>query len=117
MSESTPIEVETQDRTKDVFNAFNQHASSQRTETKQRVLDSLRGWYPDSHVTAVSQRGCSLLEYAAAGKATAEAVATEQHIATRQWKAVGTGVEKKTHPGKLDDEYSFAKCVSLLFVL
>lgn len=93
-----------------VFDAFNHHASAQRVETKQHVLNTLRKQYSEYHVTAVDAGQCSLLEFAAAGKATATFEGQEELFhATREWKPVGTGVEKKTHPGILQDDYSFAR--------
>ena len=93
-----------------VFDTFNSHASAQRLETKQYVLNTLRKQYPEHHVTVVDAGSCSLLEFAAAGKAVATLEAQEEMFhATREWKPVGTGVEKKTHPGRLQDDYNFAR--------
>ncbi|KAF2450896.1 P-loop containing nucleoside triphosphate hydrolase protein [Karstenula rhodostoma CBS 690.94] len=93
-----------------VFDAFSEHAGQQRVETKQRVLNIIRKQYPQHHVTVVDAGGCSLLEFAAAGKATASHEADDETFnATRQWKPVGTGIEKKTHPGTLQDDFHFAR--------
>ncbi|KAL1611973.1 hypothetical protein SLS60_000196 [Paraconiothyrium brasiliense] len=93
-----------------VFDAFNEHASQKRIETKQRVLNNIRKQYPQYHVTVVDAGGCSLLEFAAAGKAKSSHEADDETFnATRQWQPVGSGIEKKTHPGKLQDEFHFAR--------
>ncbi|KAL5424679.1 hypothetical protein PMIN04_003062 [Paraphaeosphaeria minitans] len=93
-----------------VFDAFSEHAGQQRTETKQRVLNIIRKQYPQHHVTVVDSGSCSLLEFAAAGKATYSHEADDETFnATRQWKPVGSGVEKKMHPGSLQDEFHFAR--------
>ncbi|KAJ4292490.1 hypothetical protein N0V90_009152 [Kalmusia sp. IMI 367209] len=110
MSSSNDIAASTTENDKHVFNTFKQHASGERIETKQSVLNFIREEYPEYHVTAVDAGSCSLLEFAAAGKATAKADAEEETFnATREWKPVGTGVEKKTHPGRLQDDYHFAR--------
>ena len=97
---------------KSVFDAYNNHASAPRSETKQYVLNTLREWYQDHHVTVVDAGPCSLLEFAAAGKAEVVLEASDDTFhATREWKPVGTGVEKKAHPGRLQDDYQFARCV------
>ncbi|KAF1973629.1 proteasome-activating nucleotidase [Bimuria novae-zelandiae CBS 107.79] len=93
-----------------VYSRFNDHASAQRVETKQRVLNILRQEYPEYRVTVVDAGPCSLLEFAAAGKAEAVFQADDESFnATREWKPVGTGIEKKTHPGTLNDDYHFAR--------
>lgn len=93
-----------------VFDAFSEHASQQRIETKQRVLNIIRKQYPQHHVTVVDLATCSLLEFAGAGKATfAHEADDETFNATRAWKPVGSGVEKKTHPGRLQDDFHFAR--------
>ncbi|OAG05924.1 proteasome-activating nucleotidase [Paraphaeosphaeria sporulosa] len=93
-----------------VFDAFNEHAGQQRIETKQRMLNIIRKWYSQHHVTVVDSASCSLLEFAAAGKATYSHEADDETFnATRQWMPVGSGVEKKTHPGRLQDEFHFAR--------
>lgn len=95
-----------------VFNAFSEHAGQQRIETKQRVLNIVRKQYSQYHVTVVDAGSCSLLEFAAAGKATASHEADDETFnATRKWKPVGSGIEKKTHPGSLQDDYHFARYV------
>lgn len=105
-------EVSVDDRTDDriVFDTFDHHASAQRIETKQRMLNVIRRQYPRHHVTVVDAGPCSLLEFAAVGKATATFEAEEETFnATREWKPVGAGIEKKTHPGRLNDDYHFAR--------
>lgn len=93
-----------------VFTAFNKHAGAPRIESKQYVLNIIRNEYPLHHVTVVDSSSCSLLDFAAAGKAKVECEAADEMFnATRGWKPVGSGVEKKTHPGKLADEYHFAR--------
>jgi transitional endoplasmic reticulum ATPase len=96
-----------------VFDAFNEHAGQQRIETKQRVLNIIRKQYPQHHVTVVDAGNCSLLDFAAAGKATSSHEGDDEMFnATRQWKPVGSGVDKKTHPGRLQDEFHFARYVT-----
>jgi transitional endoplasmic reticulum ATPase len=94
----------------DVFSAFRSHTLAPRTDTKTVLLNLIRTTYPDHHVTEVNERKVSLHEFAASGKASSILDADDEAFnATRDWHAVGEGIEKKTHPGALKDEYRFAR--------
>ncbi|KAL6708813.1 hypothetical protein ACN47E_002220 [Coniothyrium glycines] len=93
-----------------VFDAFKTHNDAPRVETKTTVFKLIREAYPDHHVTEVDEKRCSLFEYASAGKATLLLDEDgEEFIATREWRPVGEGVEKKMHSGKLRDDFRFAR--------
>jgi transitional endoplasmic reticulum ATPase len=93
-----------------VFSAFRSHTLAPRTDTKTVILDLIRSTYPDHHVTEVNERKVSLHEFAASGKASSVLDAEDEAFnATRDWHAVGEGIEKKTHPGALKDEHRFAR--------
>jgi len=110
MSASQHLRTATAENDRAVFQHYKQHASGTRIETKQNVLNIIRDAYQDYHVTIVDAGNCSLLEFAAAGKAKVIFdVEDETFNVTREWKPVGSGIEKKTHPGKLNDSNHFAR--------
>jgi transitional endoplasmic reticulum ATPase len=100
----------TQDNSSSAFVNFRKHANGTRIETKSTALNILRTNYPDHHVTEVEAQRCALFDYASAGKAVLTLDGDdEQFDTTRAWKPVGNGIEKKLSPGKLDDEFHFAR--------
>jgi len=93
-----------------VFSAFKTHCAAPRVDTKTTALTLIRRDYPDHHVTEVEERTASLFDFASAGHAELTLDAEEEAFcATREWEAVGEGVEKVEHAGKLKDEYRFAR--------
>lgn len=110
MSSSQTLIASAHENDKTVFDSFRQHASGTRVETKSTALNIIRKAYPDYHVTEVDARNCALFEFAAAGKATLTHLSDEESFdTTRHWGPVGNGIEKKLHPGKLSDEWRFAR--------
>jgi transitional endoplasmic reticulum ATPase len=110
MSAAESILAATKSENSYVLQSFKVHTSASRTDTKSKLLDVIRNNYPDYHVTEVNERKVSLREYAASGKASLILDAEDSAFhATRDWKAVGEGIEKKTHPGALHDDYRFAR--------
>jgi transitional endoplasmic reticulum ATPase len=110
MSAAGSILAATQTETADVLSAFRSHTKAARTETKTTLLDVIRNAHPDYHVTEVTEKKVSLHEYAASGKASSMVDAEDESFyATRDWHPVGEGIEKKTHPGRLDDDYRYAR--------
>ncbi|KAF2177712.1 P-loop containing nucleoside triphosphate hydrolase protein [Zopfia rhizophila CBS 207.26] len=100
----------TQESGKTVFEDFKQHCLGTRVDTRTTSLNIIRKAYPDYHVTEVDESRVSLIEYAEAGKAIAILdVEGEAFNATRWWRPVGERIEKKLHPGKLDDDFRFAR--------
>ena len=94
-----------------MFDSHDGHACAKRVETASQILYNLRIRYNDDyHITEVSEARVNLSEYAATGKATLT-LDTENSTfnATRKWNSVGEGIEKKLHPGKLDDDYRMAR--------
>jgi transitional endoplasmic reticulum ATPase len=92
------------------ISAFNAHSKAQRVETKTTTLNLIRAAYPDYHVTEVDEGNVSLREYAATDAASMVLDAEDDtFMSTRQWEAVGEGIEKVTHPGELKDESRFAR--------
>ncbi|KAF2786144.1 P-loop containing nucleoside triphosphate hydrolase protein [Melanomma pulvis-pyrius CBS 109.77] len=93
-----------------VFGTFEQHCNGLRIDTKTTALCRIKGYYPDYHVTEASEYRVALFDYATANKAelTLDS-ASESFNATRRWSSVGERIEKKLHPGKLDDDYRFAR--------
>lgn len=100
----------TQDCNASVFSTFKKHNEAQRTDTKTTALTVIRSAYPDYHVTEVDEFKISLREFAAADQASL-VLDTEDEIfyATREWHAVGEGIEKDMNPGDLKDEFRFAR--------
>jgi transitional endoplasmic reticulum ATPase len=93
-----------------IFNDFKSHCDAPRVDTQTHALTLLRNAYPDYHVTEVEKKKVSLFEFADADKATLIFDAEDEAFnATREWRAVGEGVEKKMHPGKLTDNFRFAR--------
>jgi transitional endoplasmic reticulum ATPase len=110
MPASKSVLAATQANNVDVFSAFRSHTEAPRIDTRSTVLTLIRKSYPDYHVTEVEERKVSLYEFAASGKAELVLDAEDEAFnATREWSAVGEGIEKKTHPGKLSDEFRFAR--------
>ncbi|KAF1914222.1 P-loop containing nucleoside triphosphate hydrolase protein [Ampelomyces quisqualis] len=110
MPAARSILAATQDNSAGIFSAFKAHTEAQRVDTKNTVLTLIRNAYPDYHVTEVDERKVSLREYAATEKASIAIDAEDEAFnATREWHPVGEGIEKKTHPGSLDDDYRFAR--------
>jgi transitional endoplasmic reticulum ATPase len=110
MPASRSILAATQAKNIDVYSAFKAHTESPRIDTRTTVLTLIRDAYPDYNVTEVDEKKISLHEFAGAGKA--EKVLDSEDEAfntTKEWHAVGEGIEKKTHPGKLSDQYRFAR--------
>ena len=98
-----------------VFDAYKAHCDAPRVETRSAVLTQIRDAYPDFHVTETREERVSLFEFAAAEKALLifddEG---EGFRASRLWRAVGEGIEKKVHPGMLKDDFKFARYVPLI---
>lgn len=93
-----------------IITAFQVHSNGHRVETRTRLLDVIRGTYPAFHVTDVQKSACSLFEYAAAGNAVLTLDTSDNAFnSTRKYKATGEGVEKRQQPGKLEDDYWFAR--------
>ncbi len=70
----------------------------------------LRSAYQNYHVTEVEAGKIALFEYAATDQALLNFdPEDEQFNSTRDWHAVGEGIEKKMHPGTLTDEFRFAR--------
>ena len=94
----------------EIFSAFKSHTEAPRIDTKTTVLTLIRNAYPDYHVTEVEEKRVSLYEFAATDKALLILDHEDEAFnATRGWRAVGEGIEKKTHPGTLKDEFRFAR--------
>ena len=95
-----------------VVSQFREHTSAHRVDTKSAFLNLVRENYPGYHVTETEERKVSLFEFAAAGKAEIYFDTDDDAFhATRLWKSVGEGIEKKVHPGKLDDDYRLVRYV------
>ena len=95
-----------------VFGWFEEHCRGERVETRNRLLSFIRDAYTDFHVTEVDEGKVSLFDFADAEKATLVLDADDERFkATRKWASVGEGVQKKLHPGQLQDDYRFARYV------
>lgn len=93
-----------------IFSEFKSHCDAKRVDTKTTVLTLLRNAYEDYHVTEVDAKKIDLFDYASSGNALLTFDSEdEQFHATRNWCAVGEGIEKKMHPGKLTDDFHFAR--------
>ena len=93
-----------------MFSSFKSHCDAKRVDTKTSTLTLLRNAYEDYHVTEVEAKQVSLFEYAATDKALLTFDSEdEQFNAARTWRAVGEGIEKRMHPGKLKDDFRFAR--------
>jgi transitional endoplasmic reticulum ATPase len=100
----------TQASARAVFGNFRSHANGQRIETKSTALNIIRAEYQGYHVTEVEADVCSLFDYADAGKAVLTLDDNlESFNTTRKWKPVGNGIEKKLSPGRLADDFRFAR--------
>jgi transitional endoplasmic reticulum ATPase len=110
MADPTATLKATNDNDSKAFEAFRKHANGTRIETKSTALNILRAQYPSHHVTEVEANKCSLFDYAGAGKAVLTLDGeNESFDTTRAWRPVGNGIEKKMSPGRLDDEFRFAR--------
>ncbi|KAF2017572.1 proteasome-activating nucleotidase, partial [Aaosphaeria arxii CBS 175.79] len=110
MPAARDIFAATAEAAQEAIRLYKQHYSGQILDTRSVLLDILRDNFPTYHVTEVDQSTASLLEFASAGKATANLdSSSENFAAARQWKPVGERVEKKLHPGKLTDDFRFAR--------
>ena len=99
-----------QEHSASIFSNFKSHCDAKRVDTKTTTLTLLRNAYEDYHVTEVEAHKIALFEYAAADKALLNFDSDdEQFNATRGWSAVGEGIEKRMHPGKLADDFRFAR--------
>lgn len=95
-----------------LFNDFKSQCNAKRVDAKTTTLALLRNAYHDYHVTEVSASQIALFEFAATEKAILSFDSDdEQFHASRNWHAVGEGIEKKTHPGKVTDDFRFARSV------
>ncbi|KAJ4345124.1 hypothetical protein N0V95_005896 [Ascochyta clinopodiicola] len=100
----------TQDQSAYIFSNFEAHCDAKRVDTKTTTLSLLRNAYKDYHITEVDAKRASLFEFAATGKALLVLDSEDEHFnATRDWHAVGDGIEKRMHPGKLTDDFRFAR--------
>jgi hypothetical protein len=104
----------THEHSETLFSSFKSHCDAKRVDTKTTTLTLIRNAYVDYHVTEVEASTVSLFEFAASDKAALSFdTEGEKFNTTRTWRAVGEGIEKKMHPGKLTDNYRFARRVSL----
>jgi hypothetical protein len=102
----------TQGHSASLFSNFKSHCDAKRVDTKTTTLTLLRNAYEDYHVTEIEAKKISLFEFAGAGKAVLNFDSEDEHFnATRDWHAVGEGIEKKMHPGKLTNDFRFARQV------
>jgi transitional endoplasmic reticulum ATPase len=109
-SSSSSLLADTHGRRDDVLNGFKKHTGGLRIDTNTTVLSMLRDTYSEYHVTEVDAKDAALFEFAEAGKAALVLDAEDEKFhAERSWLAVGDGVDKKMHPGKLTDGYRFAR--------
>jgi transitional endoplasmic reticulum ATPase len=100
----------TQEHGASMFSSFKSHCDAKRVDTKTTLLTLLRNAYEDYHVTEVDARKIALLEFASADKALLTLDSDdEQFNATRNWRSIGDGIEKKVHPGALTDDFRFAR--------
>lgn len=100
----------TQEHSATLFSNFKSQSDSKRVDTRTSTLTLLRNAYRDYHVTEVEAGKIALFEYAATEKALLNFDSDdEQFTATRDWHAVGEGIEKKIHPGKVTDDFRFAR--------
>ncbi|XPT02771.1 hypothetical protein M3J09_011881 [Ascochyta lentis] len=100
----------TQEHGASIFTNFKSHCDAKRVDTKTTTLTLLRNAYEDYHVTEVEAKQVSLFEFAAADKALLMLDSEDERFnATRNWRSVGEGIEKKMHPGKLTDDFRFAR--------
>jgi transitional endoplasmic reticulum ATPase len=110
MAPTNPIFSATSENSADIFGAFKNHTSAPRIETRTVVLNLIRNHYGGFHVTEVDERKVSLFEYAGADKAKLVLDGDDElFMSTKGWRAVGEGIEKKTHPGKLQDDFRYAR--------
>jgi transitional endoplasmic reticulum ATPase len=110
MASSSSLLAATHIKQNSVLSRFKQHAGGTRIDTNTTVLSMLRDHYAEYHVTEVDANNAALFEFAAAGKAALVLDAEDEKFhAERSWLAVGDGVDKKMHPGKLTDSHRFAR--------
>lgn len=100
----------TQKYSASMFANFESHCNAKRVDTKTVILSLLRNAYEDYHVTETDATKVALFDYASTDKALLILDSEdEQFNATRDWSAVGEGIEKKMHPGTLTDDFRFAR--------
>ncbi|KAF1926283.1 proteasome-activating nucleotidase [Didymella exigua CBS 183.55] len=100
----------THEHSTSIFDNFKSHCDAKRVDTKNTVLTLLRNAYEDYLVTEVNAKKIVLFDYASTDKALLALDSNdEQFNATRDWSAVGEGIEKKMHPGTLTDDFRFAR--------
>ncbi|KAH6642948.1 proteasome-activating nucleotidase [Boeremia exigua] len=93
-----------------IFDDFKSHCDAKRVDTKTTILNLLRNAYENFHVTEVDAKTIALFDFAATDQALLNLDSDdEQFNATRHWRAVGEGIEKKMHPGKATDDFRFAR--------
>ncbi|KAF2471070.1 proteasome-activating nucleotidase [Lindgomyces ingoldianus] len=110
MPAAKDILTATQENGKSFLDTFKEHCNGVRIDTKNTVLNLLRKNYPEHHITEAEEGRISLLEFADAGHAMYILDSDEESFnATRKWRSVGERLEKKLHPGKLSDDYRFAR--------
>jgi transitional endoplasmic reticulum ATPase len=110
MASSSSLLADTYGSRDVILNVFKKHAGGTRIDTNTTVLSMLRDHYAEYHVTEVDANNAALFEFAAAGKAELVLDAEDEKFhAERSWLAVGDGVDKKMHPGKLTDSHRFAR--------
>ena len=93
-----------------VFAGYTQHNSIPRSETREAIRALIRAAYPDHHVTEVDEEKISLRDFAASGRAEITLDASDAAFSgTREWRAVGEGMQRKVDRGELKDEFRFAR--------
>lgn len=95
-----------------VFAGYKALNNLPRSETREAVRTLIRDAYKDYHVTEVDEEKISLREFAASGKAEITLdIEDEAFSATRDWSAVGEGMQRKTNAGEVKDGFRFARSV------
>lgn len=100
----------TRDSRQNVFSNYKLHTNAARNDSKTTFFTHIRSAYPDYHVTEVDESKVSLREFAAADQASLVVDAEDDTLyATREWHAIGEGLENDDHPGELTDAIRFAR--------
>ncbi|KAH6518379.1 hypothetical protein HBI81_174530 [Parastagonospora nodorum] len=93
-----------------VFAGYTKHNSIPRSETREAIRALIRDAYPEYYVTEVDERKISLREFAASGRADIHLDASDKAFSgTRDWSAVGEGMQRKMNAGEARDEFRFAR--------
>ena len=93
-----------------VFAGYTKHNSIPRSETREAIRALIRDAYPEYYVTEVDERKISLREFAASGRADIHLDASDEAFSgTRDWSAVGEGMQRKMNAGEARDEFRFAR--------